>query len=495
MQAMIKAKNKKPTLCLVIEQGFGARVLLQTDILKNLLTNKFEICILTSGYQSIRKYLDQLGITNIPVHQMETHPYHQRSQKLLIRLLRFTRLYSLKTQTMADSLELQIKDSKLSSNVNNKIFIRLVQILVILCRANIRIAKLLVVLENKLATVKGNQEFFRKYQPDILITTSIGNFDHDDYILREAKAENLKTITYILGWDNTSTRGHGVGLSDQIITWSDIMKAELHKIHGIKSSKIHIGGVSHYDSYSEKSTDLWDREYLYRELGIKPHKKLIVFGTKSPSSYKSNPDVVRAICTWIDTEPELKDYVVVCRLHPIYFRDNRNHYGEHFGENWSKLSSEFGTSKLIIDYPEIIDGDLNYFMPEYEMAKLGSLLKHSSVSINMFSTLNLEASIFDVPCINVAFQNEDIEITGFKQSRYNIKVDQNKTHTQRLIKTNATTLANNYDELKSALKTELAVPQSKSSYRKDLVRQECSNLGSGGQIVSDLIMNLSLGLN
>ena len=480
--------NKKTKIALVIEQGFGARVLLQTNILKNLLLDEFDICVLTSGYQSIRDYLDKSGLSSIPVYLMNTDKYHKRNQKLLVRLCKFTRLYCLNTQTMKDSFDLQIKDSKISGNRNHKIFIKLVQVLVTVCRLHIKLAKLLIICENKLATVKSNTEFFINHEPDILITTSLGNFDHDDYILREAKCNKIKTITYILGWDNTSTRGHGIGLSDQIITWSEIMRNELIDIHGLNPSQIEIGGVSHYDAYDAKADNLWSKKTLYNALNIPQDKELIIFGTKSPSSYLSNQSIVRSICHWIATDTKLQNHILVCRLHPIYFRDNRNKSGSHFGEDWNKLVEEIGSDKLIIDYPEILDGDLNYFMPANEIYKLGSLLKHSKLSINMFSTLNLEASIFDIPSINVAFQDKNPEILGFKQSRYNIKVDHNKTHTQRLINTNATSVTSDYDELLSSIKEELSNPDDKSIYRKQLVQQEChTNIGDGGQLVSEII--------
>ncbi len=483
--------NQSTKIAIVIEQGFGARVLLQTKLLYYLLSQNLDVYILTSGPKSIKRYLSEHNLNHIPVHTLETCKYDKRNQNTFVRLFKFIRLYSLNTQTMKDNFKLQISDTKLSTNLNTKIFMFLVRILVNLSRIDIRIIKLFTYIENKIATVNGNQTFFSQYKPDVIITTSIGNFDHDDHILREAKSYSVQTITYILGWDNTSTRGHGVNLSDHIIAWSPIMKQELVDIHGIDKQRITVGGVSHYDAYKDPTYSLWSKQFLYSKYDIPDHKKLILFGTKSPSSYKSNPEIVQKICHWLNTDPELEDYILICRLHPIYFRDNRGKAGTHFGEDWNQISEEAGANHLIIDYPEIIDGDLNYFMPSTEITKLGSLLMHSKISINMFSTLNLEASIFDVPCINVAFQNDNIHITGFKQARYNIKVDQNKTHTQRLINTHATSVANNFNELLNELKNQIHNPTSKQSQREKLIKQEChDNLGAAGMTVARLITKL-----
>ena len=48
--------------------------------------------------------------------------------------------------------------------------------------------------------------------------------------------------------------------------------------------------------------------------------------------------------------------------------------------------------------------DIN-LMSDKEIVKLGSILRHSKIVVNMFSTLNIESSIFNVPTINVNFQD------------------------------------------------------------------------------------------
>ena len=108
----------------------------------------------------------------------------------------------------------------------------------------------------------------------------------------------------------------------------------------------------------------------------------------------------------------------------------------------------------------------------------------------MFSTLNLEASIFDKPTINIAFDNSKAEVKGYKQNRFNIKVDEMQTHNQRVINSGATEVVHSYSELHTSILSALKNPSCKSKARKNLVKNECSdNIGKSSDIIATTIIN------
>ena len=165
-------------------------------------------------------------------------------------------------------------------------------------------------LENRISTVQANRSFFEKFKPTIVLTTSIGTFDHDAYVLRESTQRNIKTISYILSWDNTTVRGYGTNRSSHIITWSEIMKSELIHLHNKNPNMIQVGGVPHYDNYYHPKM-LWSKEELYSNLGLPLDKDIIVLGTKSPNTYKSNPYIAKLICESITHNPQLKNAILL----------------------------------------------------------------------------------------------------------------------------------------------------------------------------------------
>ena len=59
------------------------------------------------------------------------------------------------------------------------------------------------------------------------MTSSLGVFSCDEYILRISRKLNIKSCSCILSWDNSTTRGYPGALPDMIYSWTDIMKEEL----------------------------------------------------------------------------------------------------------------------------------------------------------------------------------------------------------------------------------------------------------------------------
>ena len=111
-------------------------------------------------------------------------------------------------------------------------------------------------LENILDAPRGHDLFFRKYQPDAVVVTSLGTFDEDRYLMREAERNGCRIISYVLSWDNTTVRGLGIGLSDKAIVWSNVMRDELIRLHKISAEKIIVCGVPHYDYYINEAVKI-----------------------------------------------------------------------------------------------------------------------------------------------------------------------------------------------------------------------------------------------
>jgi len=482
--------NKQKRIALLIEQGFGARIIMQTDILRILIENELEPIILTSGPKSIKSYLDNTPFKNIPICKLETEAYDQNSNKLIVRVLRMVRLFSLRTQTVSDLFAMEIADSKRHNNINNKIVTYIVRILVFIAKLHPSIVQAMIRIENKLAFVQANKSFFDQFKPNILLTTSIGTFDHDAYVLRESTKRKIKTISYILSWDNTTVRGYGINQSSNIITWSEIMKSELIHLHNKKSNMIQVGGVPHYDVYNSPQA-LWTKEELYSQFNLPLEKDIIVLGTKSPNAYKSNPYIAKLICESITNNPQLKNCTLLVRLHPIYFRHNNSKLYTEL-EIWESLVKQYGPSVITIDYPKIVGDDLRYLMPDNESIKLGSILRHSKAVINMFSTLNIEASIFDTPTINVSFQDNNIEINSYKTARFNIHADERQTHNQRVLQNDATVVAYDPEQLEYLIIDSIKHPETKQKGRLKLVETECGHhIGSAASRIGNQIIEMA----
>jgi hypothetical protein len=224
-----------------------------------------------------------------------------------------------------------------------------------------------------------------------------------------------------------------------------------------------------------------------------PARRILFFATKSPNTYLCNVDVARVICKAIRVGRLPRNCHLISRLHPIYYRSkNGKPMFEKEIEEWRQLEREFGGDCLSIDFPEILDGKLNFFMPDREIQKLDGILWHCDAVINIFSTLNIEACIFDRPIVNVGFQFEGRTPPGKKKSRFDVRYDEAQIHNQRIVRSGGTVIAYSPDQLLQQIAASLEEPAVRREGRKKIVRQECAvNLGRAGIEVGKAILEVA----
>ena len=479
------------TIAIAIQQGFSARTLLQTEVLDTLLEAGVDVVVLTSDPVAIRGYLDGRGLSHVAVEQLDTRGYAKRGHGLRRYLFRQLRAYGTRTRTVDDHFEMELKDAWRGRRPGGLAALLLVWLVTRLMRWSPAFMKWVVALENRWDSPRVHDEFFETYRPDALVLTSLGTFDYDHYVIREAHRHGVLVITYVQSWDNTSVQGLGVNLTDQVIVWSQVMRNELVKLHRLPSEKVAVEGVPHFDFYVNGKVELETRDWLGKEFGFDPGKRIIMFAPRSPNTCLDNVDVARIICEAIRDGRLAGDCHLIARLHPIYYRrqDGRYLFADELVE-WDRLLETYGTNCLSIDRPAMIDGDLNLLMPDSEIPKLATLLRHSEVLVNQFSTLNLEASINDTPTVNVAFNIGRKRPTGFKVARYNIHYDEVQTHNQRVVDSGGTSVAHSADELIERINRYLEDASLDAEGRQRMVAGECGvNLGRAGRAVGQTILD------
>jgi len=485
----VSEKVLAPTIVLVVQQGFGARVLLQTEVLPTLIKAGARVVVLSSDKSTTKRYLCARGI-DIEVEEIASAEYQLQASAPIARALQLCRSYGLRSQTVDDHFKMQWKDALRLQSVRGMMFLGIVWVITRLMRRSRFVMKVVVGLENTLDCPRVHDSFFRKYRPDVLVVTSLGTFDEDRYLMREAKRNDCRVISYVLSWDNTTVRGLGIGLSDKVIVWSNVMKDELIRLHKISAEKITVCGVPHYDYYINEAVKIPTKEKLLKLFNLIPGQRLLLLATKSPNTFLYNPDIALEICHAIKDGRLPRDCHLIARLHPIYFRrSGAANKAPPFLDEWESVERQYGQDCLTIDYPSMIPGGLKMFMQDSEIPKLASLLKHSEVVINMFSTLNIEASIFDTPAINVAFDFEHKSPPGDKIARFNIHYDEVQTHNQRIVKSGGVSMARSTEDMIQQISNYLDNPNSEADGRRRIVESECGvNLGKAGKALAGEIL-------
>ena len=483
------------TVALAIQQGFSARILLQTEVLDTLLDAGVDVVVLTPDPSTIRHYLDGRGLPQVAVEQLDDHSYAARGQGLRKSLFHQLRAYGIRTRSVDDHFEMALKDTWRARRPGGLAALCFLWLVTRLMRWSPAFMKWVVALENRWDSPRVHDKFFETYRPDALVLTSLGTFDYDHYVIREAHRHGVRVVSFVLSWDNPTINGLGVNLCDSIIVWSEVMKQELVELHRLPPETVAVNGVPHYDFYVNGKVEVKTRDWLGKEFGFDPSKRIIMFAPRSPNTCLDNVDVARILCEANRDGRLAGDCHIVARLHPIYYRRHNGRYlfADELIE-WDQLLEIYGTSCLSIDRPAMIDGDLNLLMPDSEIPKLAALLKHSSVVVNQFSTLNLEASIFDTPTVNAAFNVGRKRPIGAKVARYNIHYDEVQTHNQRVVNSGGTSVAHSADELIEQINRYLEDASLDAEGRQRMVANECgANLGRAGRAVGQTIL-ASLGV-
>ena len=482
---------KQKTIMIPIIQGISYRFLIQTDIFKELQKKAKNIILLvpnpTDSFYEDKNLYQNVIIDDYRQNECEEY---MRSSNLHI-ILNHIRNFVLNGQFDIDTTKVHhkayIKDYwKNKPGYLNQLVFQITNLIIFAARYSKILRKLILYIENILFTPNIHSDLFENYQPDLLVVTSLGTFNYDQLFMRQAKKRNVQIISVIMSWDNTTTRGYPAAYSDLTIAWTDIMKGELIELNDIDESKIQVGGVALYDHYF-KNDDYYSRDDLYDILNINKNLDILFFATKSPNCYVSNDYITRLLIKAINENQFIREFQLLVRLHPIFFkRINSELVYSNFVNEFDILRKE--NDRLTINKPQIITPSLNFSMTESEIKLLTSILKHSSLLVNVFSSLNIEASIFNIPIVNIAFEGEILN--SYKKARHNINQDLNETHNRRIIKSGGIAMVYNVKELISSINEELAIPLKRQEGRQNILNSETGpNHGMAGRKIADLILN------
>ena len=480
------SKGTRQTLFLVVDQGFSSRYLLRTDIFRTLKNSGAKIVILSPNGDE-KYFKKEFEDVNVKVEEMDVDAYERyNNSKNLARLLRRIRWYSTNgkfdthTVDMRYSIYRKIRPKR---TVFHKIFNAAFDTLVAVLRKYKSLRQIEISLESFFYTPKSHQWLFKKYRPDKLVITSLGIFGYDHFMIREAKRNGTKVIALILSWDNTSSKGMAGAHVDHVIAWSYSMQNELMNYYDFDINRIPVVGVAHFDNHFRK-TGLWNKDELCHKLKLSKDKKIIFYALKSPNRYQWNPEIVEFLAAAIEDDRFAVPCQLLVRIHPISFRSINGRY--RFSEEIERHKELDGKYKdLVYDYPDVRSEKLDFDMPSEEMIKLSSILKHSDVVLSYFSTVMLEACIFDVPCVNVALHSHTSEL-----DKDDLKIV-NAPHIKRIIQTGGVRSAYNYDDLIKMINLYLTDRRLEINGRKIIVQNEAVvNAGQAGERIGEEIVRL-----
>ena len=222
--------------------------------------------------------------------------------------------------------------------------------------------------------------------------------DRDVPILRAAKTNNIKTLTFVASWDNVWKMGRSNKANeprenaDTFVVWNSMMNDHLLRLYPeIGQHNISIIGAPRFDFFTHKE-NIPTKEDLRSFLAIPNDEgKLIHFATTElyPMEY-----LIKSIAKARDNGQLNYPVHLYASVHPGGDIAKHEKYANKYGVN---VKYSFGRQ------PNSLTPSFKYNPSIENIYMLIALFKHSDLLINQSSTVALESFAADTPVINAKY--------------------------------------------------------------------------------------------
>jgi hypothetical protein len=303
------------------------------------------------------------------------------------------------------------------------------------------------------------QALFDRCQPTVVAAATPGLIFAEIPLLRVARRRRVPTMAVDLSWDNLTNKLFPIRRVDRLVVWNSTMRREARDLHGYGPDEVAVAGPPQFDAYFD-GTPRSTRAEFCRRVGVDPSRKLLTLSTIPAEAYPRHDIVIDHLLRAIGSGAIQPACDVLVRLHP---RDDLRVY-ERFA----------GVPHLVVEKPfrpSARSGDGHSVDVTAENTRhLADTMFHSDVVLNVASTLAIEASIFDTPVVNLAFDHDDAETRPFLTSplRY-----YSYTHYQQIVRAGAVRIARSPGQMIDLVNGYLAHPSTDAAGRRRVVEEQC----------------------
>lgn len=242
-------------------------------------------------------------------------------------------------------------------------------------------------------------EYAEKYKPSIILTATPGFTHFEAWAIILAKKAKLPTAAINFTWDNLTSNGKLIRKTDYLVVWNEIIKKEAQDYHDYSSRDVFVSGPIRFDTYFTNLGNKTTREEFLKSKGLDPARKTVLIATMSKNNYPYHKELVQSIISIRDSKSPEKRFNIFIRVHPI---DNFELYVDFAKAGHKNLYIERAGKQVRLD--SAIGQKVR--MEEDDMLNLKYTLMYTDVCINPFSTISLEAMVFDKPVINIGLDPE-----------------------------------------------------------------------------------------
>lgn len=276
-----------------------------------------------------------------------------------------------------------------------------------------------------------------------------------------ARKKGVPTVHFVANYDGLSSKGYRGYPVDTILVWGEQMEKDAIAIHNVSPESVFPIGSLRYNLIPSSSSR--SRQKYFLGNGLDSKVKTIAF---AGSAYEFH--YFEMLSTFqIMKEKSKQKLQLILRVYPNQyllnsaFMDTLLSYVKQLDDVWVSVGdpnySRQGTEHEVLQIDE---------------EELWNILDFSDVIINIFSTLTIEACIFDKPIINMWYFSR--QARSFQQPVY-FPYPLTK-HIGRVLDSGAAYLAKDREQLIEMIYEGITNPHHHTQQRRELVRCECGDM-------------------
>jgi UDP-N-acetylglucosamine:LPS N-acetylglucosamine transferase len=291
-------------------------------------------------------------------------------------------------------------------------------------------------------------ELFERYKPDVVFAPNM--FSPEDFrLLKAARKRGIPTITTVKSWDVLTTKAFTRVKADKILVFNEYNATEAVELGDYKKEQVVVTGFPQFDIYTHKELII-PRDEFCRAARLNPEKPFILFAVPGDWKMAHTDEVIKHLDDSIQSG-QIPPVSILARVHPKYATrveartDYKHVIIDRPGTYFSKSSEHsMDTSQAKVAAWTFTDKDIVHLM---------NSIYHSAVTINIESTMTLDAAALDKPVVLVGYDGD--HSLPYERS---IVRNYDRNHFQYVIHAGGVKLAKNKDELTQVVRDYLNNP-------------------------------------
>jgi hypothetical protein len=311
---------------------------------------------------------------------------------------------------------------------------------------------------------------FESYRPNLLLICNPVDY-REDPILYEGLRRAIPVLAMVASWDNLTSKGAISEKYAEVFVWNNYMRTELLSLYSAYHEKrLRAIGIPRFDVYGSPLPFPFTRGPFFKNMGLDPSKRLLLYANSSTTVFPMQPQVIRHLIEGIEDNLLPDDLQILIRCHPY--------------DDFKMYKGFERPGRVAVWWPQDKSGDIYTWCPEANtLWTLAAMIRHSDIVVNTASTIALEASIADRPTISIAYDGDSSQ--PLVQS---IRSVYGYSHQLSLTEKNSTLVCESREELFQAIQAYLKNPKLKEAERQSVSNSFCLSEGNAkGNAVNSLV--------